>query len=35
MLASGSGMQYLPREVANGKLKAMIKAARILRAEFA
>jgi methionine synthase II (cobalamin-independent) len=27
-------MKYLPREVAVGKLKAMVGAARMLRAEF-
>ena len=28
-------MKYLPREVAVGKLKAMVEAARMLRAEYA
>jgi 5-methyltetrahydropteroyltriglutamate--homocysteine methyltransferase len=32
MLAPDCGMKYLPREVADGKLKAMVEAARILRA---
>jgi methionine synthase II (cobalamin-independent) len=27
-------MKYLPREVANGKLKAMVEGAKILRAEY-
>jgi 5-methyltetrahydropteroyltriglutamate--homocysteine methyltransferase len=27
-------MKYLPREVAYGKMRAMVEAARILRAEF-
>jgi methionine synthase II (cobalamin-independent) len=27
-------MKYLPREVAEGKLRAMVEAARILRCEF-
>ena len=30
-----SGMKYLPRVVADGKLRAMVEGARILRAEFA
>ena len=34
ILAPDCGMKYLPREVAFGKLKAMVEAARILRAEF-
>ncbi len=33
ILAPDCGMKYLPREVANGKLKAMVKAAQILRAQ--
>jgi len=33
ILAPDCGMKYLPREVAVGKLKAMVDAARILRAE--
>jgi 5-methyltetrahydropteroyltriglutamate--homocysteine methyltransferase len=28
-------MKYLPREVAFGKMKAMVEAAKILRTEFA
>jgi 5-methyltetrahydropteroyltriglutamate--homocysteine methyltransferase len=35
ILAPDCGMKYLPREVAQGKLKAMVEAARILRAEYA
>jgi 5-methyltetrahydropteroyltriglutamate--homocysteine methyltransferase len=35
ILAPDCGMKYLPREVAQGKLKAMVEAARILRAEHA
>ena len=34
ILAPDCGMKYLPREVAFGKLKAMVAAARMLRAEF-
>ena len=34
ILAPDCGMKYLPREVAFGKLKAMVDAARMLRAEF-
>jgi 5-methyltetrahydropteroyltriglutamate--homocysteine methyltransferase len=33
ILAPDCGMKYLPREVATGKLKAMVAAARLLRAE--
>jgi 5-methyltetrahydropteroyltriglutamate--homocysteine methyltransferase len=33
ILAPDCGMKYLPREVAFGKLKAMVEGARILRAE--
>jgi 5-methyltetrahydropteroyltriglutamate--homocysteine methyltransferase len=33
ILAPDCGMKYLPRDVAFGKLQAMVKAARILRAE--
>src|SRR5215471_8810650 len=33
ILAPDCGMKYLPREVAFGKLKAMVEAAKILRAE--
>jgi 5-methyltetrahydropteroyltriglutamate--homocysteine methyltransferase len=35
ILAPDCGMKYLPREVAEGKLKAMVEAAKLLRAEFA
>ena len=35
ILAPDCGMKYLPREVAEGKLKAMVEAAKILRAEYA
>jgi len=34
ILAPDCGMKYLPREVAEGKLRAMVEAARILRREF-
>ena len=34
ILAPDCGMKYLPREVAFGKMKAMVEAAGILRAEF-
>ena len=34
ILAPDCGMKYLPREVAFGKMQAMVEAARILRAEF-
>ena len=34
VLAPDCGMKYLPREVAFGKLKAMVEAAKSLRAEF-
>jgi 5-methyltetrahydropteroyltriglutamate--homocysteine methyltransferase len=33
ILAPDCGMKYLPRAVADGKLSAMVAAARILRAE--
>jgi len=33
ILAPDCGMKYLPRDVAFGKLQAMVEAARILRAE--
>ena len=33
ILAPDCGMKYLPRDVAFGKMKAMVDAARILRAE--
>jgi len=35
ILAPDCGMKYLPREVAQGKLKAMVEAARVLRQEHA
>ncbi len=35
ILAPDCGMKYLPRDVAFGKLKSMVAAAKILRAEFA
>jgi len=34
VLAPDCGMKYLPREVAFGKMKAMVQAAELLRAEF-
>jgi 5-methyltetrahydropteroyltriglutamate--homocysteine methyltransferase len=34
ILAPDCGMKYLPREVAYGKMRAMVEAAKILRAEF-
>jgi 5-methyltetrahydropteroyltriglutamate--homocysteine methyltransferase len=33
VLAPDCGMKYLPKEVANGKLKAMVQAAQMLRSE--
>jgi 5-methyltetrahydropteroyltriglutamate--homocysteine methyltransferase len=35
ILAPDCGMKYLPRAVADGKLRAMVEAARLLRAEYA
>ena len=35
ILAPDCGMKYLPREAADGKMRAMVEAAKILRAEFA
>ena len=35
ILAPDCGMKYLPRAVADGKMRAMVAAARILRAEYA
>ena len=35
ILAPDCGMKYLPREVADGKLRSMVEAARRLRASFA
>jgi 5-methyltetrahydropteroyltriglutamate--homocysteine methyltransferase len=34
ILAPDCGMKYLPREVADGKMRAMVEGARLLRAEF-
>ncbi len=34
ILAPDCGMKYLPREVADGKMRAMVAAAKLLRAEF-
>ena len=34
ILAPDCGMKYLPREVADGKLKSMVEAAKILRTEY-
>ena len=34
ILAPDCGMKYLPRDVADGKLRAMVEAAKRLRAEF-
>ena len=35
ILAPDCGMKYLPREVAFGKMRAMVEAAQLLRAEYA
>jgi 5-methyltetrahydropteroyltriglutamate--homocysteine methyltransferase len=35
ILAPDCGMKYLPRDVADGKMRAMVAAAKILRAEYA
>jgi 5-methyltetrahydropteroyltriglutamate--homocysteine methyltransferase len=35
ILAPDCGMKFLPREVASGKLRSMVEAARLLRAEYA
>jgi 5-methyltetrahydropteroyltriglutamate--homocysteine methyltransferase len=35
ILAPDCGMKYLPREVADGKLKSMVQAAQMLRKEYA
>ena len=35
ILAPDCGMKYLPRAVADGKLRSMVEAARMLRAEYA
>jgi 5-methyltetrahydropteroyltriglutamate--homocysteine methyltransferase len=34
ILAPDCGMKYLPRDVADGKLRSMVAAAKILRAEY-
>jgi 5-methyltetrahydropteroyltriglutamate--homocysteine methyltransferase len=34
IIAPDCGMKYLPRDVAFGKMKAMVEAAKLLRAEF-
>ena len=34
ILAPDCGMKYLPREVADGKMRAMVEGARLLRAQF-
>jgi 5-methyltetrahydropteroyltriglutamate--homocysteine methyltransferase len=34
ILAPDCGMKYLPREVADGKLRSMVAAAKLLRAEY-
>jgi 5-methyltetrahydropteroyltriglutamate--homocysteine methyltransferase len=34
ILAPDCGMKYLPREVAFGKMKAMVEGAKLLRAEY-
>ena len=33
LVATDCGMKYLPREVANGKMRAMVEGAKIVRAE--
>ncbi len=35
ILAPDCGMKYLPRDVADGKMRSMVEAAKILRAEYA
>ena len=35
ILAPDRGMKYLPRETAEGKLRSMVAAAKILRGEYA
>jgi 5-methyltetrahydropteroyltriglutamate--homocysteine methyltransferase len=35
ILAPDCGMKYLPRDVADGKMKAMVEGAKLLRAEYA
>jgi 5-methyltetrahydropteroyltriglutamate--homocysteine methyltransferase len=34
IVAPDCGMKYLPREVADGKMRAMVEGARLLRAEY-
>jgi 5-methyltetrahydropteroyltriglutamate--homocysteine methyltransferase len=34
ILAPDCGMKYLPREVADGKMKALVEGAKLLRAQF-
>jgi len=34
ILAPDCGMKYLPREVADGKLKALVEGAKLLRAQY-
>ena len=34
ILAPDCGMKYLPREVAYGKMRAMVEGAKLLRAEY-
>jgi 5-methyltetrahydropteroyltriglutamate--homocysteine methyltransferase len=34
VLAPDCGMKYLPREVAYGKMKALVEGAKLLRAEY-
>ena len=34
IIAPDCGMKYLPREVADGKMRAMVEAAKILRDEY-
>ena len=34
IVAPDCGLKYLPRDVADGKMKAMVEGARIMRAEF-
>ena len=34
LVATDCGMKYLPREVANGKMRAMVEGAKIVREEF-
>jgi 5-methyltetrahydropteroyltriglutamate--homocysteine methyltransferase len=35
IVAPDCGMKYLPREVAFGKMRAMVAGAKLLRAEYA